>query len=101
MSLSLPRSILGKSVSLPGTYKGREAMTKLLATCCLAMVAGFSVPVFAQEKPALRLVQTLPLPGVKAHRPAPTNCTAFHERGNSAQRLRRQSAGGLLKTNMD
>jgi hypothetical protein len=40
-------------------------MTKLLALCCLAMVAGFAVPASAQEKQALRLVQTIPLPGVK------------------------------------
>src|SRR5258706_13008641 len=40
-------------------------MTKLLALCCLAMVAGFAVPASAQEKQALRLVQTIPLPGVR------------------------------------
>ena len=40
-------------------------MTKLLAACCLAIVVGFSAPVSAQENPALRLVQTIPLPGVK------------------------------------
>src|SRR5258708_36524752 len=39
-------------------------MTKLLAACCLAMVVGFAVPASAQEKPALKLVQTIPLPGV-------------------------------------
>jgi hypothetical protein len=40
-------------------------MTKLLAVCCIAMVAGFAVHAPAQEKQALRLVQTIPLPGVK------------------------------------
>jgi len=40
-------------------------MTKLLAVCCLAMVVGFAVQASAQEKQALRLVQTIPLPGVK------------------------------------
>jgi hypothetical protein len=59
------RSIRGKSVSLPGTYEGKESMAKLFAACCLVLVAGFSAPVPAQEKPALRLVQTIPLPGVK------------------------------------
>jgi hypothetical protein len=40
-------------------------MTKLLAICWLAIVVGFSVPTSAQEKQALRLVQTISLPGVK------------------------------------
>jgi len=40
-------------------------MTKFLAVCCLAMVVGFAVQASAQEKQALRLVQTIPLPGVK------------------------------------
>src|SRR6266481_7049193 len=40
-------------------------MTKLLVACYLAMVVGFAVPASAQEKQALRLVQTIPLPGVK------------------------------------
>jgi hypothetical protein len=40
-------------------------MTKFLAACCLALVVGFAVPASAQEKPALRLVQTIPLPGVR------------------------------------
>ena len=42
-----------------------ESMTKLLAVCCIAMVAGFAVHAPAREKQALRLVQTIPLPGVK------------------------------------
>jgi hypothetical protein len=42
-----------------------ESMAKLLAVCCIAMVAGFAVHASAQEKQALRLVQTIPLPGVK------------------------------------
>jgi hypothetical protein len=40
-------------------------MRKLLSLGCLAMVVGFSVPASAQEKQALRLVQTISLPGVK------------------------------------
>jgi len=39
-------------------------MTKFLAVCCIAVFAGFAVQTFAQEKQALRLVQTIPLPGV-------------------------------------
>src|ERR1700730_14699448 len=44
-------------------------MTRLLAACSLAIVAGLVTPASAEEKqqetPALRLVQTIPLPGVK------------------------------------
>ena len=40
-------------------------MTKLVAVCCIAMFAGFAVQTSAQEKQTLRLVQTIPLPGVK------------------------------------
>jgi hypothetical protein len=40
-------------------------MTKLLAVCCLAMVVGFAGQASAQENQALRLVQTIPLPGVR------------------------------------
>ena len=40
-------------------------MTKLLvAVCFIAMFAGFAVQASAQEEQALRLVQTIPLPGV-------------------------------------
>src|SRR6202165_10678 len=39
-------------------------MKKLFAVCCLAMVVGFAGQASAQEKQALRLVQTIPLPGV-------------------------------------
>jgi hypothetical protein len=39
-------------------------MTKLLAVCFVAIFACFAVPTYAQEKQALRLVQTIPLPGV-------------------------------------
>jgi hypothetical protein len=35
------------------------------AALCMAMVFGFAVPASAQENPALRLVQTIPLPGVR------------------------------------
>jgi hypothetical protein len=40
-------------------------VAKLLALCCIAMLVGFAVPALAEEKQALRLVQTIPLPGVK------------------------------------
>jgi len=40
-------------------------MTKLLAVCFIAMLAGFAIPTSAQEKQTLRLVQAVPLPGVK------------------------------------
>jgi hypothetical protein len=40
-------------------------MTRLLAVCFIAILAGFSIPASAQEKPTLRLVQSIPLPGVK------------------------------------
>ena len=40
-------------------------MTKLLAVCFITLFAGFAIQTFAQEKQALRLVQTIPLPGVK------------------------------------
>ncbi len=43
----------------------RESMTKPLAICCIALCAAFAVQSSAQEKQALRLVQTIPLPGVK------------------------------------
>jgi hypothetical protein len=39
-------------------------MTKLLAVCCIAVFAGFADQTSAQEKEALKLVQTIPLPGV-------------------------------------
>src|SRR5258707_2304014 len=39
-------------------------MMKLLAMCCVAVFAGFVIQTSAQEKQALRLVQTIPLPGV-------------------------------------
>ena len=40
-------------------------MTKLLAVCFLARFVGFAVQTSAQEKQTLRLVQTIPLSGVK------------------------------------
>jgi hypothetical protein len=42
----------------------RKSMIKLLAVGCVAIAVGFAVEASAQEKPALRLVQTIPLPGV-------------------------------------
>jgi hypothetical protein len=40
-------------------------MTKFIAVCCLAMVAGLVMRASAQEKQALKLVQTIPLPEVR------------------------------------
>src|SRR5260370_216442 len=40
-------------------------MNKFLAVCFLVLSAGFASEASAQEKLALRLVQTIPLPGVK------------------------------------
>src|SRR5258708_12823604 len=40
-------------------------MIKLLSLCFIVIVAGFVIPASAQEKQALRPVQTIPLPGVK------------------------------------
>jgi hypothetical protein len=39
-------------------------MTKLLAVCCMTMFTGFTAQTSAQENQALRLLQTIPLPGV-------------------------------------
>jgi hypothetical protein len=39
-------------------------MRKLFAMCCIAMIAGFTSKTPAREQEALRLVQTIPLPGV-------------------------------------
>src|SRR5260221_5460622 len=45
-------------------YNEGEFMTKLLAVCCIAVFAGFADQTSAREKEALKLVQTIPLPGV-------------------------------------
>jgi hypothetical protein len=42
-----------------------ESMKKLLAACCLAVSVGLVVPASAQQDYALKLVQTIPLPGVR------------------------------------
>jgi hypothetical protein len=50
-----------------GTAQSREeekSMKKPLAVCCLAVLSGFAVQTWAQEKQPLRLVQTIPLPAV-------------------------------------
>src|SRR3979409_1527706 len=39
-------------------------MTKLFAVCFITLIAGSVIQTSAQEKQALRLVQTIPLPGV-------------------------------------
>jgi hypothetical protein len=39
-------------------------MTKFLAVCCIVLFAGSAIRISAQEKQALKLVQTIPLPGV-------------------------------------
>jgi hypothetical protein len=41
-----------------------KAMTKRLAVGIIALIAGFATATPAQEKQALKLVQTIPLPGV-------------------------------------
>jgi hypothetical protein len=51
-------------VAWPQYTEEGESMTKLLAVCFIAMFAGFAIQTSAQEKQALRLVQTIPLPGV-------------------------------------
>jgi hypothetical protein len=43
---------------------GERSMMKVLAVCCVALLGGFVVQTSAQEKQALRLVRTIPLPGV-------------------------------------
>jgi len=40
-------------------------MNKLLAVCLIVLSAGFASEASAQEKQVLRLMQTIPLPGVK------------------------------------
>src|SRR5882762_2041587 len=40
-------------------------MKRLLAVCLVVLSAGFASEASAQERQALRLVQTIPLPGVK------------------------------------
>src|ERR1700730_1270813 len=42
----------------------RECMTKLFAICLIAVLSNFTIQGSAQDKQALRLVQTIPLPGV-------------------------------------
>src|SRR5262249_19011443 len=45
--------------------KGGDSMRVIVALCCMAVLASLSSNLCAQEKQALRLVQTIPLPGVK------------------------------------
>ena len=40
-------------------------MKKLLAVCSVAMLFGFAGPASAEKNQALKLVQTIPLPGVR------------------------------------
>src|SRR5215467_14056540 len=40
-------------------------MRDIVAACCIALLGCFALETHAQEKQALRLVQTIPLPGVK------------------------------------
>jgi hypothetical protein len=47
------------------TQSGGKFMNKLLAACLIAIVGSVAIQTSAQEKQALRLVQTIPLPGVK------------------------------------
>jgi hypothetical protein len=50
-----------------GTVQSREeekTVIKLLALCCFALLSVFAVQTSAQDKQPLRLIQTIPLPGV-------------------------------------
>src|SRR5258708_35463842 len=51
-------------VAWPQDVAEDEPMIKLLAVCFIAVFAGFATETSAQEKQALRLVQTISLPGV-------------------------------------
>src|ERR1700730_11188677 len=51
-------------VAWPQDIEEEQSMTKLLAVCFIATFAGFATQTSAQEKQALTLVQTIPLPGV-------------------------------------
>src|SRR6266478_8284829 len=53
------------SAASPQYNEEGNSMTRLLAVCCIAMFAGYATQTSAQEKQTLRLVQTIPLPGVK------------------------------------
>ena len=47
-------------------YQGEQGSIKnAIAMCCIAVLAALAVQSYAQEKQALRLIQTIPLPGVK------------------------------------
>jgi hypothetical protein len=39
-------------------------MNKIFAACCIAVFAGFAIQTSVQARPPLKLVQTIPLPGV-------------------------------------
>src|SRR3984893_7955656 len=51
-------------VAWPQDIEEEQSMTKLLAVCFIATFAGFATETSAPEKQELRLVQTIPLPGV-------------------------------------
>jgi hypothetical protein len=62
----VPINSFGEDEVAPRTItRMGKSMTKLLAVCFVAILAGFASPASAQEKPTLRLVQTIALPGVK------------------------------------
>jgi hypothetical protein len=43
----------------------KNSVRKFIAFCCFTVIAGLAIQTYAQEKQPLRLVQTIPLPGVK------------------------------------
>ena len=40
-------------------------MKHLMTLCCVGLLSGSVIPAYGQDKPMLRLVQTIPLPGVR------------------------------------
>src|SRR5882757_8191556 len=48
----------------PQSSQEREFMNKLLAACLIVIFGSVAIQTSAQEKQVLRLVQTIPLPGV-------------------------------------
>src|SRR5258708_430220 len=57
--------IVSRSTRKHTASNHRNVMAKPLPICCIALCAASAVQSSAQEKQALRLVQTIPLPGVK------------------------------------
>jgi hypothetical protein len=47
-----------------GELERDRLMKHLIAWCCLGLLCALFIPAHGQDKPTLRLVQTIPLPGV-------------------------------------